>query len=107
MKYCSNCGNEVHEQAVICVKCGCSIAPFPHTCPPKDETISEKEALPVLLFCLFIGWLGIHRFYVGKTGTGIAMIFTFGGLGIWSLIDLIMIATGDFTDAQGKKVKFK
>jgi TM2 domain-containing membrane protein YozV len=46
----------------------------------------------------------VHRFYVGKTGTGIAMIFTLGGLGIWILIDLIMIIVGGFTDIDGKFV---
>jgi TM2 domain-containing membrane protein YozV len=66
---------------------------------------SPKGFVPTLLLCLLIGTLGIHRFYVGKIGTGIAMIFTCGGLGIWSLIDLIMIAMGKFTDAEGRIIK--
>jgi TM2 domain-containing membrane protein YozV len=61
-----------------------------------------KDWLVTLLLCLFLGGLGVHRFYVGKTGTGIAMIFTLGGCGIWALIDLIMIITGSFKDAQGQ-----
>ena len=48
---------------------------------PSDE-LSDKEFLPTLLLCLFVGVLGIHRFYVGKIRTGVAMIFTLGGLGI-------------------------
>lgn len=71
---------------------------------PGDEK-SPKGFVPTLLLCLLIGTLGIHRFYVGKIGTGIAMIFTCGGLGIWSLIDLIMIAMGKFTDAEGRIIK--
>jgi TM2 domain-containing membrane protein YozV len=46
----------------------------------------------------------VHRFYVGKVGTGVAMIFTLGGLGVWVLIDLIMIIVGGFTDSNGKYV---
>jgi TM2 domain-containing membrane protein YozV len=57
-----------------------------------------------VLLAVFIGSLGIHRFYVGKVGTGIAMIFTLGGLGVWALIDIIMIATGSFTDMEGRYV---
>jgi len=58
----------------------------------------------VLLLCLFIGPLGLHRFYVGKIGTGILMILTAGGLGIWVIVDLVMIVTGNFTDKDGYKI---
>ena len=64
--------------------------------------MSPSSRLIALLLCLFLGGLGIHRFYVGKIGTGVAMIFTLGGLGIWSLIDLIMIAVGSFKDKQNR-----
>ncbi len=62
---------------------------------------SEKSRLVALLLVLFLGCLGIHRFYVGKIGTGLLMLFTLGGLGIWTLIDFIMIATGNFKDKNG------
>ena len=62
---------------------------------------SEKNFVATLLLCLLLGYLGIHRFYVGKIGTGILQIITIGGLGIWVLIDLIMIAIGKFTDKGG------
>ena len=61
----------------------------------------DKSKTTALLLCFFLGGLGFHRFYVGKTGTGILMIFTLGGLGIWVLIDLVTILTGSFKDAQG------
>jgi TM2 domain-containing membrane protein YozV len=66
---------------------------------------SEKGFVPTLLLCFFLSWLGIHRFYVGKIGTGILMLLTLGGFGIWSLIDFVMIACGSFKDAQGLPVK--
>ena len=46
----------------------------------------------------------MHRFYVGKIGTGLAMLFTFGGLGIWVLIDLILIAVGSFRDKENRRL---
>jgi len=58
--------------------------------------------VPAALLCFFLGGLGVHRFYVGKIGTGILMIFTLGGLGIWLIIDFIMILTGSFKDKEGK-----
>ncbi len=67
--------------------------------------ISEKGYVPAILICLFLGGLGVHRFWVGKIGTGGLMLFTLGGLGVWALIDLIMIITGSFTDGQGRKIK--
>jgi hypothetical protein len=60
-----------------------------------------KSWIAALLLCFFLGGLGVHRFYVGKIGTGILMLVTFGGLGVWVLIDLIMIAVGKFSDKQG------
>ncbi|HOJ45267.1 MAG TPA: TM2 domain-containing protein [Bacilli bacterium] len=66
---------------------------------------SEKTGLVTLLLCFFLGTLGMHRFYVGKIGTGLLQLFTLGGFGIWVLIDFIMIILGSFTDKDGKKIK--
>jgi TM2 domain-containing membrane protein YozV len=61
----------------------------------------QKDWLTTLLLCIFLGFLGVHRFYTGHIVIGLIQLFTFGGCGIWWLIDLIMIATGSFTDSNG------
>ena len=66
--------------------------------------MSEKRPPPAFLLCFFLGCFGAHRFYVGKIGTGILQLLTLGGLGIWALIDWIMIIIGAFTDKQGQKL---
>ena len=65
---------------------------------------SDSQWVVTLLLAFLLGVIGAHRFYVGKTGTGILMLFTFGGLGIWLLIDLILIITGQFTNKDGEKI---
>ena len=66
---------------------------------------SEKGFVPTLVLCFLLGGFGVHRFYVGKIGTGILMLLTLGGLGIWVLVDLIMIAVGSFKDKNGLQIK--
>lgn len=67
--------------------------------------VSPKGFVPAILLCFFLGTLGIHRFYVGKIGTGILMIITLGGLGIWTIIDFVMIVVGSFKDKQGRDLQ--
>jgi TM2 domain-containing membrane protein YozV len=66
--------------------------------------MSDKKILPAFLLCFFLGVFSAHRFYVGKIGTSILQIITLGGLGIWLLIDFIMIIVGSFTDKNGNKI---
>jgi hypothetical protein len=67
----------------------------------NPEGYAPKNWLTALLLCLFLGVIGVHRFYVGKIGTGILQLLTLGGFGIWVLIDLILICCGKFTDKNG------
>jgi TM2 domain-containing membrane protein YozV len=62
---------------------------------------SEKDFTTALLLSIFLGGFGIDRFYLGQVGLGIGKLLTFGGLGIWALIDIIMIATRSTTDGKG------
>lgn len=66
---------------------------------------SGKSQLTALLLALFLGGLGIHRFYLGYTTIGIIQLLTLGGLGIWALIDLILIITGDLKPKTGDYAK--
>ena len=61
----------------------------------------QKSKVVAILLCLFLGGLGVHRFYVGKVGSGILMLLTGGLLGIWTLIDFIVLLCGGFRDSNG------
>mgnify|MGYP003432371609 CR=1 FL=1 len=70
-----------------------------------QDNKSQKSWVVALLLCLFLGGLGVHRFYVGKVGTGILQLLTAGGFGLWVLIDFIIILVGSFSDSEGKTLK--
>jgi len=101
--FCQNCGAPVTPLTEICVKCGARIA------KAKAEEVSSKSRLVTTLLCVlpayFVAIAGIHRFYLGKIGTGIAMLLTLGGLGIWTLIDFIFAVSGNMKDKEGKLIK--
>ena len=97
MLYCRACGNQIHQSATACPGCGAVQA-------RSGASATDKRILPAFLLCFFLGWLGIHRFYVGKVGTGVIQLLTFGGFGLWMLVDFIMILMGAFTDKAGNKL---
>ncbi len=118
---CSSCGGRILAAADVCPRCGvrqndfssrAGTAPLGYT-PltareldlPTRTTVSERRILPTLLFCILLGIFGAHRFYVGRIATGVAQLLTLGGLGIWWLIDLIMLLTESFRDAEGRRLQ--
>jgi len=76
-------------------------ASFPVSASSIPGVFSSKTFMTTLLLSLFLGGFGIDRFYLGYTGLGVAKLLTLGGCGIWSLIDLILIATRNLKDSNG------
>jgi hypothetical protein len=76
---------------------------------PYGEAFSAYESSPrsrgvALALACALGVFGAHRFYAGRTASGIAMLCTLGGLGLWALYDVILIAGGDFIDEEGRRI---
>ena len=74
--------------------------PPSYSAQPGGE--SDKQFIVTWLLALFLGYFGADRFYTNQIGLGLAKLFTLGGCGIWALIDVIMIITGNRKDAQGR-----
>lgn len=111
-KFCKHCGQRISAEAVICPHCGCQVETIKqdtsaqpnivinnsntNTNVNKNTNINGRGGKPknkwvALLLCLFLGFIGAHKFYEGKIGMGILYIFTFGLFGIGLLIDFIAI----------------
>ncbi len=95
-KFCPQCGNAIEALATSCPHCG--------TRQPAPSGRSEKRLLPAVLLCFFFGVFGAHRFYAGRIGSGFAQLLTLGGLGIWALVDLILLVTSSFKDGDGERI---
>lgn len=71
-RYCSNCGSEINENAVVCVNCGTQV---------KTLATTASKRIAAALFAFFLGGFGVHKFYLGKTGQGILyLLFIWTGL---------------------------
>ena len=92
--FCSKCGKEIDNDAIVCMHCGCPTQNY-------NRAPQGKSWVVTLLLCIFFGGLGVHRFYTGHIGIGIAQLLTLGGCGIWAFIDLILILCGAYKTPDG------
>ena len=99
--FCSKCGKEINDEAVICVHCGCAVDQN----NVKSITSENKDWVVAMLLSWFLGGFGAHRFYTGHIATAIAQLLTLGGCGIWALIDWISICFNKFKDENNKPLK--
>lgn len=113
---CPRCGKEIHIPHSFCPQCGrpgdgyyCSFCGTKLKTPWEEPDRSDKNKWAAFFLCLFLGGLGIHRFYVGKVGTGILWLCLFAlSRGLWTvavLVDLIFIVMGKFRDKNGRCLK--
>ena len=111
--YCVRCGRDMRPDDRFCRNCGWDskyaqaappTPPAPRPRAPLPPNTSPKNRLTALLLCVLLGPFGAHRFYLGKIGTGVLWLVTLGFLGLGVVFDVIMIATGECRDSEGKPV---
>ena len=101
LKFCKYCGEKIPMDAVICTKCGRQVEELRGSVSQQPIIINNsnnmssrgipKNKVTALLLCIFLGWIGAHKFYEGKIIMGILYLFTLGFFGIGIVIDLIIL----------------
>ncbi len=102
-KFCHNCGAKIDVNAELCPQCGVR-QPAPGSKSASQQEQQNKWIITLIL-CWFLGVFGVHRFYTGYVGIGIIQLLTLGGCGIWTIVDFIIIAIGNYKDADGNPIK--
>ncbi len=104
--FCRYCGQQISDIDLVCPHCDSKqnftiVSSYNSSHISSSNSRKNSEGVIAFIVCFFFGVFGIHRFIYGKIGTGLLMLITLGGFGIWWLIDLIRIGIGHFTDSQG------
>ena len=110
--YCFSCGAVIKKLAELCVHCGVRVNPTysPGSAPAQTAAFSHRSRVTAGILGLLLGWLGVHRFYLGNIGIGIIQIIvtiiTFSLGGLWGFIEGIIIISGSaWRDADGKPLR--
>lgn len=105
-KYCPHCGSVIDVRAEVCPACGVRASSASGGIDQSGYGVvpSRRSRITALLLCLFLGYLGAHRFYVGKIGTGFVWLITFGVFGVGMIVDLVMIMAGTFKDIDDRRL---
>lgn len=101
--YCQKCGNEYQSNAKYCQSCGILLVNNPPQAlsTVQGASVPQRELIVALILSIFFGHIGVDRFYLGYVGLGLLKLFTFGGCGVWWLVDIILIATRKLPDSDG------
>ena len=102
--YCASCGAPNNSSACFCAYCGASTGVTNFSCT-GDFAYKRKNKWLAFALCIFLGYFGVHRFYVGKIGTGVLWLLTFGVFGAGWLMDCLLILLGRFEDKYGIQLK--
>lgn len=102
MSYCRQCGAALGPGSGPCPHCGAQTFRGPPAQAPLPPQPQSHSFVVTLILCWTLGVFGVHRFYTGNTGLGIAQLLTCGGFGIWALVDFILILVGSYRDGEGR-----